>query len=116
MEDVAIVTGGLRGLGRAMALGLLRSGRRVVAVGHIAADIPEMQAAAGGDAARLLCLAADLVQLAECDRLIAETARRFGPPGILVNNAGLTFTYIDPDRFTRGPRKFWTLPDAVVQN
>ena len=29
---IAIVTGGLRGLGKAMALGLLRSGRKVVAV------------------------------------------------------------------------------------
>ena len=38
---IAIVTGGLRGLGKAMALGLLRSGRKVVAVGHIAEDIAE---------------------------------------------------------------------------
>ncbi|HYZ32545.1 MAG TPA: SDR family oxidoreductase [Crenalkalicoccus sp.] len=115
MEDIAIVTGGLRGLGRAMVLGLLRTGRRVVALGHIESDVPEMRAAAGEGAERLLCLVADLTQPAECDRLIAETERRFGPPGILVNNAGLTFTYIDPDRFTQGPRKFWTLPDEVVQ-
>ena len=38
-QRVAIVTGGLRGLGRAMALGLAQAGHRVVAVGHIEADI-----------------------------------------------------------------------------
>src|SRR6267378_3099852 len=38
-QRVAIVTGGLRGLGRAMALGLAKAGHRVAAVGHIDADI-----------------------------------------------------------------------------
>jgi len=45
-QRVAIVTGGLRGLGRAMALGLAREGHAVVAVGHIESDIPEMNALA----------------------------------------------------------------------
>jgi NAD(P)-dependent dehydrogenase (short-subunit alcohol dehydrogenase family) len=43
---VAIVTGGRRGLGRAMALGLARAGHDVVAVGHIDTDIAEIEAAA----------------------------------------------------------------------
>ena len=41
---VAIVTGGLRGLGRAMAFGLAREGHNVVAVGHIDMDIAEIEA------------------------------------------------------------------------
>ena len=45
-QRVAIVTGGLRGLGRAMAFGLAREGHDVVAVGHIDADIAEIEAAA----------------------------------------------------------------------
>src|ERR671924_679527 len=45
---VAIVTGGLRGLGRAMAFGLAREGHNVVAVGHIDMDIAEVEAATGG--------------------------------------------------------------------
>lgn len=112
----AIVTGGLRGLGKAMALGLLRSGRKVVAVGHIAQDIPEMQREAGSNTGHLHCLALDLRRPENCDALVAETRRRFGGPDILVNNAGLTFTHTDPDRFTKGPRKFWELSDEIVQS
>jgi 3-oxoacyl-[acyl-carrier protein] reductase len=116
MTEVALVTGGLRGLGKAMALGLLRSGRKVTAVGHIAEDIPEMRGDAGNRAADLHCLALDLRQPEACDQAIGETRQRFGAVDILVNNAGLTFTYTDPERFTKGPRKFWELSDEIVQN
>jgi len=114
---IAIVTGGLRGLGRAMALGLLRVGHSVVAVGHLPEDVPEMHALTGDAGSRLLPLVADLRLPAECDRIFAETQARFGDPGILVNNAGLTFTYIDPTRFRREtPQRFWECGDDIVQN
>jgi NAD(P)-dependent dehydrogenase (short-subunit alcohol dehydrogenase family) len=116
MTEAAIVTGGLRGLGKAMALGLLRSGRKVMAVGHIADDIPDMRRDAGNRAADLHCLALDLRQPQACDQAVDETRKRFGAVDILVNNAGLTFTYTDPERFTKGPRKFWELSDEIVQN
>ena len=115
-EPVAIVTGGLRGLGKAMALGLLRSGRRVVAVGHIAKDLTDMQREAGQLHVNLHCIALDLRKPAACDEVIIETERRFNGIDILVNNAGLTFTYTDPERFVKGPRKFWELSDEIVQN
>ena len=112
---VAIVTGGLRGLGKAMALGLLRTGRRDVAVGHIADDIAPMQHDAGPHAAALHCMAVDLRQPAACDQVIAAAQSVFGGLDILVNNAGLTFTYTDPERFIKGPRNFWELTDEIVQ-
>ncbi|HET8997744.1 MAG TPA: SDR family NAD(P)-dependent oxidoreductase [Acetobacteraceae bacterium] len=116
-DRVAIVTGGLRGLGRAMALGLVRSGVRVLAVGHIDSDIPEMQALLRADEAdRLDCLVADIRKPAECDRVLAACLERFSRVDILVNSAGLTFTYIWPDRFRRDtPQKFWEAKDAVIQ-
>ena len=113
---VALVTGGLRGLGKSMALGLLATGHKVVAVGHIESDIAPMQAAAGAHAGGLLCLAADLRSPAVCTEIVAQTQARFGGIDILINNAGLTFTYTDPDRFTRGPRMSWQLSDEIVQN
>ncbi len=95
-QRVAIVTGGLRGLGRAMALGLAQAGHSVVAVGHIDGDVAELEAAAGvlGFGARFRPLVADLRQPGECGRVVAEAHARFGNVNILVNNAGLTFTYI----------------------
>lgn len=117
-QRTAIVTGGLRGLGRAMTLGLARTGVQVLAVGHIESDIPEMQALAtgGGNAEAVACMVADVRKPAECDRIVATCIDRFGGVDILVNNAGLTFTYIAPDRFRRAtPQKFWEVSDEVIQ-
>ena len=118
-QRVAVVTGGLRGLGRAMALGLAKAGHRVAAVGHIEADIPELNAAAAEQQLRdrVWPLVADLRKPEECDRIVAETRARFGSLDILVNNAGLTFTYIDPARFRRPTiQRFWEVPDEIVEN
>ena len=119
-QRVALVTGGLRGLGRAMSLGLAREGCRVVAVGHIAGDVAEMGAAAGalGNIGGVVWpVVADLREAKECDRVVAETRARFGRIDILVNNAGLTFTYIDPARFRRPTvQNFWQVPDEIVDN
>ncbi len=109
---VAIVTGGLRGLGRGMTLGLARSGVKVLAVGHIDGDVPSMT---GIENVRPFV--ADIRKPAGCDRVIAEAQAAFGRIDILVNNAGLTFTYIAPDRFRRAERqKFWEVSDEVIQN
>jgi len=88
-----------------------------VAVGHISEDIPAIQGAAGDLAAGLMPMVADLRRPEECDRVVAAATAQFGPPGILVNNAGLTFTYIDPTRFRREtPQRFWEVSDEIVQN
>ncbi len=111
-ERVAIVTGGLRGLGRGMTIGLARAGIKVLAVGHIDSDVPAMT---GIDNVRPFV--ADIRKPAECDRVIAAAQAAFGQIDILVNNAGLTFTYIAPDRFRRAERqKFWEVSDEVIQN
>jgi 3-oxoacyl-[acyl-carrier protein] reductase len=110
-QRVAIVTGGLRGLGRAMALGLGREGHLVLAVGHIAGDVEAIEREMAGTplAQRLHPLLADLRRAEECDRVVAAARTQFGEPEILVNNAGLTFTYIDPPRFRRPSiQKFWS--------
>ncbi len=116
---VALVTGGLRGLGRAMSLGLAREGYSVVAVGHIESDVAEMAAEAEklGAGKRFHPIVADLREASECDRVVAATRGRFGRVDILVNNAGLTFTYIDPARFRRNSlQRFWMVGDEIVDN
>jgi NAD(P)-dependent dehydrogenase (short-subunit alcohol dehydrogenase family) len=115
----AVVTGGLRGLGRAMALGLARDGCRVLAVGHIAEDVAEIEREIAGTplAERICPLVADLRRTQECDRVVAAAQVQFGQIDILVNNAGLTFTYIDPPRFRRPTiQRFWEVGDDIVEN
>jgi NAD(P)-dependent dehydrogenase (short-subunit alcohol dehydrogenase family) len=118
-DQVALVTGGLRGLGKAMSLGLARAGYPVVAVGHIESDVAEMEAEAASLELRdrLRPLVADLRRPEECDRVVGETRSRFGTLDILVNNAGLTFTYIDPPRFRRGTiQRFFEVGDEIIDN
>jgi len=116
-ERVAIVTGGLRGLGRAMALGLAREGHRVLAVGHIAEDVPEVERMGAQLPGRIAPLVADLRGPGECDRVVAAAREHFGEIDILVNCAGLTFTYIDPARFRRPTiQRFWEVGDDIVEN
>jgi NAD(P)-dependent dehydrogenase (short-subunit alcohol dehydrogenase family) len=117
-QRVAIVTGGLRGLGRAMTFGLAREGYHILAVGHIDADIAivEAEAATVKPRGQILPLVADLRRPADCDRVVAMALSRFGGVHTLVNNAGLTFTTIDPARFRRAePQKFWQVPDDIVR-
>jgi NAD(P)-dependent dehydrogenase (short-subunit alcohol dehydrogenase family) len=110
-DRVAIVTGGLRGLGRGMTEGLAASGVRVLAVGHLPEDVAAMKGVPNVHA-----MVSDLRSPAACDSVVAEAIAAFGRLDILVNSAGLTFTYIDPDRFRRiQPRKFWEVSDEIVQ-
>jgi NAD(P)-dependent dehydrogenase (short-subunit alcohol dehydrogenase family) len=90
---VAIVTGGARGLGRAMTLGLLRAGFRVV-VAHLPTSAAEVQAL--GSAApreegksRLLAIECDVTRWEQCQNAVARTLDHFGALHGLVNNAGI---------------------------
>lgn len=106
---VAIVTGGGRGLGRAMTFGLARAGVLVVAtaaresieVEQVAADI---RAECGED--RVLPLLADVTHEADCSRVVAAALERWQRLDILVNNAGRGMKYVS-DRFLTEPTRFW---------
>jgi 3-oxoacyl-[acyl-carrier protein] reductase len=89
---VAIVTGGSRGIGRAIAAALLQKGAHV-AINGINKDYLEKaeaeltRLATGG--ARVLIFAADVRDQLAVQSLVDETARRQGGIDILVNNAGV---------------------------
>jgi 3-oxoacyl-[acyl-carrier protein] reductase len=86
---IAIVTGASRGIGAAAAAALGEAGASVVLAARGAAQI-EANAqrinAAGGKAAAIAC---DVADYTACQRLVLETAQHFGPPDVLVNNAGV---------------------------
>jgi 3-oxoacyl-[acyl-carrier protein] reductase len=90
-EQVAIVTGAGRGIGRAIADELARQGARVVLAdidGALAERAARALADAGYDA---LGLAVDVSRQSSVEEMIAQTAARWGRIDILVNNAGVNF-------------------------
>lgn len=88
-RQVAIVTGGGSGIGRAVAVALADLGVRVVICGR--RTQPLRQTAAGIQAHGGMCVAlrADVSKAADVEALVGETRRRFGRVDILVNNAGI---------------------------
>jgi NAD(P)-dependent dehydrogenase (short-subunit alcohol dehydrogenase family) len=89
--QVAIVTGGTRGIGRAVVANLLAGGARVVATGRSKAAGDTMLAEFG-HVEELRYFQQDVAIEADWHRLLAYTAEQFGQLDILVNNAGMTDT------------------------
>jgi NAD(P)-dependent dehydrogenase (short-subunit alcohol dehydrogenase family) len=88
----AIVTGGTRGIGHAIAKALAAEGGHVMITGLDPQRLDlavRSLAADAGSVDRVAGLAVDVRDRAAVDRLIAETARRFGGIDALINNAGI---------------------------
>jgi 3-oxoacyl-[acyl-carrier protein] reductase len=86
---VAIVTGASRGIGAATALALGEAGASVMLAARDAARneaSAERIAASGGRATAMAC---DVSNYQACQLLVQQTTQRFGPPDVLVNNAGV---------------------------
>ena len=109
--QVAIVTGGGRGLGRAMAIGLAAAGARVIATAAREAEEVEAVAAESGSD-RILPIVADVTRDEDCTRVVATAHERFGRLDLLVNNAGRGMKYVS-ERFLVEPSRFWeTAPEV----
>ncbi len=80
----ALVTGGGRGIGRAIAEALAARGARVVVTGRSTTELDEVAQLTGGVAMR-----ADLADRASLDALLARLASELGQVDILVHNAGV---------------------------
>lgn len=96
--QVAVVTGGSRGLGREMCLAFARHGASVVIASRkldsceaLAAEIAADDSIPDGVEA--LPVACHVGRWADCDALVATTLERFGRIDVLVNNAGMSPLY-----------------------
>jgi len=99
---VAVVTGGTRGIGFAIAERLLAEGAQVAICGTRQKSVDDAVSALSS---RVLGFVADISRLAEVKRFIAAVRERFGAIHILINNAGLaTFrsaVSLSPDEWDR---------------
>jgi 3-oxoacyl-[acyl-carrier protein] reductase len=89
-KRLAVVTGGARGIGRAIIFELLRQGRVVAAVDVIEdslADLRKVVKEAGFD---VVTRCVDITDTAKFTEVLEGLADEFGGIGILVNNAGIT--------------------------
>lgn len=111
---IAIVTGGGRGIGRAIALGLAQAGAKLAIT---AARTPSELQAVAEEAARLgahdvIPMTADVTSEADCERVVEDTVRLFGGLHIVVNNAGRGMRFIS-ETFIEKPTRFWQSDSAV---
>jgi 2-hydroxycyclohexanecarboxyl-CoA dehydrogenase len=107
-QRVALVTGGARGIGRAIALALAAEGR-AVAIGDLLADEAESTAseveAAG---ARSVAVPLDVTDAGSVEQAVERVRQELGPIEVLVNNAG--WDELKP--FLETDESFW---DRVIE-
>lgn len=105
--QVALVTGGGRGIGRSVALELARAGARVAVSARTAEQVEEVAAEIDG-----LALTVDVSKRSEVEQLIERVESELGPIDLLVCNAGIT---IDEDTaWTVDPDEWWHVFEVNV--
>lgn len=88
-KQVAIVTGGGRGFGRAIAETLAGLGASVVIASRNAPELDEVANAIKKAGGKALAQTADVADERQVEELVLAAERWVGPPTILVNNAGV---------------------------
>jgi NAD(P)-dependent dehydrogenase (short-subunit alcohol dehydrogenase family) len=103
---IALITGGGRGIGRAVALRLAKSGGSVAIAARSADELAETAAIAEAAGGRMLAVTADVACAEDVRTMVERTERELGPIDLLVNNAGAAgpmtpFWETDPEDWWR---------------
>jgi len=88
-EHVALITGGRRGIGKAIALRLAGLGAAVCVCGREAKALQEAAAEIGKVSGRVLALRGDVTHAGEIAQVVRQTEEGLGAISVLVNNAGI---------------------------
>ena len=107
-QRTAIVSGAAGGIGRALVGGLLQAGIRVAAVDRTADGLAALASGLPAHTADLLTVTADLADDRAIPNIVEQARRRFGPIGILVNNAGVGQATLKPGNWQE-PLRFWEI-------
>jgi 3-oxoacyl-[acyl-carrier protein] reductase len=87
-DKVAIITGGSRGIGRAIGLGLADEGCHVAICARGEEQLRRTEAELRERGVQALGVVADVTSAEDIERVVAETVQRLGRVDVLVNNAG----------------------------
>jgi 3-oxoacyl-[acyl-carrier protein] reductase len=87
-NNIALITGAGRGIGRATALRLARAGCDLALVARTQAELEAVAAEAAPSGVRTLVLPADITDDAQVESLLQRAVVQLGTISILVNNAG----------------------------
>jgi len=96
-DQVAVVTGGSRGLGRGIALALAAAGAHIVPVSRTEADLLAVAQEVRSLGRRSLPLAVDVTEEAQVQEMVQRVVGEFGRIDILVNSAGIVIIKPTPD-------------------
>ena len=88
-NQVALVTGGTRGLGKGIALAYAKEGAKVAICDIIDNDFPKVLEEIESQGSEGLAIKADVSNSADVKRMFEEVVNKFGTLDILVNNAGV---------------------------
>jgi NAD(P)-dependent dehydrogenase (short-subunit alcohol dehydrogenase family) len=92
-DKVSIVTGGSRGIGRAIALALAEAGAHVVIASRSAESVEKAVSEVKALGRQALGVPTDVSKSADVAALVGTTVEQFGHVDILVNNAGISPVY-----------------------
>jgi len=103
-NQVAVVTGGGRGFGRAIALRFAEDGASVVVTARSADQLDETVRLIKEKGGKAHAVPGDVTVAADVERVKRETEAQFGPVSLLVNNAGVPWPfgptwYVDVERW-----------------
>jgi NAD(P)-dependent dehydrogenase (short-subunit alcohol dehydrogenase family) len=111
-DRVALITGGGRGIGRAIALAFAREGARVAVTARTTAELEEVVAGIRSHGSQGLAIPADLSRRDAPAAVLQAVTAEFGPVEILVNNAGIGSSS-NPKPLRDFDDEFWDLSLAV---
>jgi 3-oxoacyl-[acyl-carrier protein] reductase len=104
-DQVAVVTGGGTGIGRAIALEFAEVGANIVVAGRRLDRLNEVATIIRNHGRRCLVVQTDVSQRCEVENLVTKTLDEFGVIDILVNNAATTSAFRGP--FVDHPEEVW---------